>query len=464
MSAVSIGTRPLSWKDYEDVVYHGATVTIADRDRISRHRAALTRRLDAGAVIYSVNTGYGAEAGNPIPADALAQMQVNTITSHAIGFGPLADEAVSRGMLLLIAQSAAQGPPALRIEIVDALVRALNERRHPPIPSIGSHSASDLVPCAHLALGLLASEPRLTLEAKEGSLANNSAFCTALAAAAVRAAIRLIDAAEEVAAMTLQAIRGYPEAFDERLVALRPHPGALQSAAHMRRLLAGSTLLRGPGRPHDPFSLRCLPQVHGAIRDAVAHAHTAVRTELCSVSDNPIVLTDGTSLSGGNFHGAPIGLPIDGVSLALGELATMSAQRTRLLVAGTLGTPPKLTTDPVRRQGLLMAPAVAGALVAECRQRGAPASRESIPTDLMEDHVSMAALAARQAIEVATLARRVLAVELTCAAQALDLTGTDGASFTALQLHANVRSRLAFIDEDQPIDFDVLLDVLAATV
>jgi histidine ammonia-lyase len=269
-----------------------------------------------------------------------------------------------------------------------------------------------------------------------------------------------VERAEAVAALTLEAVRGFPEAFDERLVALRPHPGAVATAAHVRAHIAGSLRLRGPGRPHDPFSLRCVPQVHGAVRDAFGHLRAALSVEVGAVTDNPVVLADGSVCSGGNFHGAPIGLPLDGASLALGELATLSAARTRQLVGGGLGTPPRLTRAPGDRLGMLMLPSVAAALVAEARQRGAAASRESSPVDAMEDHVSMAGLAARQLAEVAGLTGLVLAVELLCAAQALELTPGGRASPAADALHAAVRERVAVLVEDRPLDASVLLDLV----
>jgi histidine ammonia-lyase len=454
---VALGGAPLCAADYEAVVHEGRAVELANAARIDAHRAALESRLMQGATIYSVNTGYGADAGVAIPPDALARLQENTLRSHAVGVGPPVDAAVVRGMLLLIAQSGAQGFPGARREVVEAYVRALNSDGAPPlVPALGSHSASDLVPAAHLALAVL---DGVEIQAKDATVLNNAAFSAALAYEAVREADGLVLAAEAIAAMTLEAVGGFPEAFDARLVALRPHPGALECAAHMRALLAGSTIVRRARRPHDPFSLRCIAQVHGAVRDQLAAARLAVEIELSSVSDNPVVLADGDVLSGGLFHGEPIALPLDGVSLAVGELATLSAARARQLVAGGLGPPAKLTAESGGRLGLLMLPAVAAALVSECRQRGAPASRESVPVDAMEDHVSMAALAARQARECVLLARRVLALELACAAQALDFAGVSGASPAARALHADVRARLAFVDADVPIDSSVLLDL-----
>jgi histidine ammonia-lyase len=458
LGLVALGLEPLTLEDYEAVVYAKAGVRVADAGRVGAHRAALLARLAEGEVIYSVNTGYGEESSRAIDADRLGRVQQNTLASHAAGLGRPVAPAVTRGMMLLVAQAAAQGPPAISPGVLEAYVRALNEDRRPVVPSLGTHSASDLVPGAHVALDLLAG---IQLGPKDGGVINNSAFSTALAVDALRQAERRVDRAEAVAALTLEAVRGFPGAFSERLVALRPHPGALVAAAHIRDRLAGSERLSGPGRPHDPFSLRCLPQVHGAIRGSLGQLRAAVRIEVAAVTDNPVVFADGEVISGGNFHGAPLGLPLDGASLALGELATLSAARTRQLVGGGLGTPPRLTREPGERLGMLMLPGVAAALVAEARQRGAAASRESIPVDLMEDHVSMSGLAARQTLEVAHLSGLVVAIELACAAQALDLTADRGRTSTAgRELHAAVRERVGVLEDDRPLDASLLLDLV----
>jgi histidine ammonia-lyase len=455
---VALGSGRLTIAEYEAVVYGSAPVGVADPDRPAAHRAALVDRLAAGEVIYSVNTGYGEESSRAVPPDGLGRFQQNTLASHAVGLGSPVPRAVTRGMILLVAQAAAQGPPAFSPAVLEAYVAALNDDRRPEVPSLGSHSASDLVPGAHLALDLLEG---VELGPKDGGVINNTAFTTALAVDALRIAERRVQRAEAVAALTLEAVCGFPAAFSERLIALRPHPGALVAAAHVLGRLAGSERLGGPGRPHDPFSLRCLPQVHGAIRDAIGQLRAVLAIEVGAVTDNPVVFTDGAVVSGGNFHGAPIGLPLDGVSLALGELATLSAARTRQLVSGSLGTPPRLTAEPAARLGMLMLPSVAGALAVEIRQRGAAASRESIPVDAMEDHVSMAALAARQAAEVAGLVGLVVAIELLCAAQAIDLTpGAGRPSPAGRELHAAVRERVAVLEEDRPLDASILVDLV----
>jgi len=475
------GKRPISWDDYEAVVYEFASVETANESRVADHREELERRVAAGDVIYSVNTGYGAEAGRPLPPEALERIQANTLRSHATGIGANAPEHIVRGQMFVKAQAYAQGPSALRPALVDRLVFCLNNRIVPAVPLYGSQSASgDLIPNAHLGLALVGEgavidgdQTRPAAEVlpeglapaiKEGvALTNDCAFATACAVDVTRAAERLIDRAEAVAAMTLQALRGYPDAFDERLIALRPHPGAHTTAAHLRDLIAGSDLLRAPGRPHDPYSLRCLPQVHGAVRDAVAYARSAVEIEIGSIGDNPVViLPDKVILSGGNIHGEPIAIPMDTVTIAMAELAALSQRRTAHLVSCPfdVGLPPKLTDSPGDSFGLLMVNTTAAALVSEIRTLAAPAAIESIDVDHMEDHVSMAAVAARKAAAVVDLVTHVCAAELACAAQALDFHGPGRASAPTQELHAAVRERLPFVTADRPLDVSELVDLL----
>jgi len=249
-------------------------------------------------------------------------------------------------------------------------------------------------------------------------------------------------------------VRGFPDAYDERLIGCRPHPGALASAQHMRELLRGSQLLRNPDRRHDPYSLRCIPQVHGAVRDALSYARRAVEIELRSVCDNPLVFPDGhRAISGGNFHGAPLGIPLDALGTAVATLAALSQRRTHHLVHPVLDArlPDKLATDPATQSGLLMANTAAAALVSECSALAAPASVNSIPADEMEDHVSMAAFAAQKAALIVARARRVVALELLCAGQALDFQGVERASEPVRDLHARLRERMAFLGADRPV-------------
>ena len=449
---------------------------------MAAHRAELERQVADGAVLYAVNTGYGSDAGRQVPADAIARIQANTLRSHAQGIGEPAPEAVVRGAMLVKAQAYAQGPAALSPTVAEALVGLLNARVHPVVPLQGSQSASgDLIPNAHIGLALMgegevvadgvrrparAALPFAPLQPamKDGvGLTNDCSFTAALAFDAVRAARRLVERCEAVAALTLQGLRGYPEAFDARLVALRPHPGALTAAANMREQLTGSELLRAPGRPHDPYSLRCLPQVHGAVRDALDHAAAAITVEISAVGDNPVVLAaDGVTLSGGNFHGEPLALPLDGVALALAEIAALSQARTAHLVdpRWEVGLPAKLAADPAEGFGLLMLNTAAAALVSEARVRARPAVLESIGVDPMEDHVSMAAVSARGALAVLEIARRVVAIELVCAGQAVEFQGVERVAEPGRALHAALRERVPFAATDGPVDIEPLVELL----
>lgn len=479
---VVLGARGLTWDEYDAVVYGGARVELADDGgRLDASRRELDRQIAAGARVYAVTTGYGADAGRAIAPDALARVQLNTLRSHAVSVGEEIEQQLVRGMLAAKAQAFAQGPAGVRRVIVERLVELLNRRAHPLVYTQGSQSASgDLIPNAHVGLAVIgegtvrvgaetlpASEVlggTLALAPKEGvALTNDVSYATALAFDVVREAARLLERAEVVAAMTLQALCGFPEAFDERLVATRPHPGAVTSARHMRALLAGSELLRDGGRVHDPYSLRCIPQVHGAVRDALAYARASIEVELRCVGDNPLVFPDdGVVLSGGNFHGAPIGLPMDGVATALTTLAALSQRRSHQLVnpAFEVGVPDKLAVDPREQVGLLLANTAAASIVSECASLVSPASVTSIAVDQMEDHVSMAALAGQKARRVLRNLRRVVALELLCAAQALDFQDPSVASAPVRELHAAVRAVVPFAREDGPVALAPLEELL----
>lgn len=475
---VVLGDDGVTWSDYERVVYHHAEVALADAETMALHRRELERHVADGAVIYAVNTGYGSESNQRISPEAIERVQENTLRSHAVSVGRPVPEGIVRGMLLLKAQAYAQGPPALRPAIAERLVEMLNRRITPLVYHQGSQSASgDLIPNAHVGLAALLCEgevwidgrrvptaaaglPRLAPQMKEGvALTNDVSFASALAFDLVRQAERLIAQTEQVAAMTLQALRGHPDAYHPRLVGARPHPGALAAARHMRELLAGSDLDPDPSRRHDPYSLRCLPQVHGAVRDAVAAVRRVVEVELRSVADNPLVFPDEhIVVSGGNFHGAALGVPLDSAAVALTTLAALSQRRTHHLVNPIfdVGLPPKLAASPSDQLGLIMVNTAAASLVSECAAAAGPASVTSIPIDAMEDHVSMAALAAQKAQQVLRAARRAVACELLCAARALDFQGPARASAAIRALHREVRRLIPPGNDDQPVSVEPL--------
>jgi histidine ammonia-lyase len=478
-----LGERPLTLAEYEAVVAGEAQVElpVETRARMVRHRESLLRQLAAGVRMYGVNTGYGADSRNALDPGDIRTVQRNTLVSHAVGTGEEVDRELVRGMLLLKANVLVDGLSAARPDVVELIVELLNHDITPIVPAQGSLAASgDLVPQGHLGQALIgAGEVRvgdrvipaadalaqaglqaLVPQEKEGlALVNGTAFTTAWAARNVTQARRLLQAADVVASITMQVMRGFPEACDARITSARPHPGAIAAAANIRALTAGSRLTSGPkSRVHDPYCLRCLPQVHGASRDAWTYAQGAVEIELAANSDNPLVFPDGDEwLSGGNFHAQPVGIPMDTLAVALAEIASIAQRRAQHLVSPVYddGLPDKLSPHPERSIGLFMLNTTAAALVSENKTLCFPASVDSIAVDTTEDHVSMASVAARKAAQVVTNTARVLALELICAAQGLDLQGVEEASPAARAVHGVVRSTVPFVEEDRGLHREI---------
>jgi histidine ammonia-lyase len=450
-----------------------------DRERIAAAREVIESALQDGTPVYGVTTGFGRLASVRIPAADAAQLQLNLVRSHAVGAGPPLAEDVVRGMLLLLGASLRRGHSGVRPELID-LVHALLERGVTPVvPSKGSvGSSGDLAPLAHLALVLVgegeatvdgavlpgaealarAGLKPLALTAKEGlALINGTHLMAAAGGLAVREAQRLIDAAVVATALSLEAFKGSTVPFDARLHALRRQPGQLRVAATLRRLLAGSPVVASHadcGRVQDPYTLRCAPQVIGAIADAVDYAAGALERELEAVTDNPLVFPgDGEVLSGGNFHGQPLSLPLDHLALAMCELASFSERRTYALLSPSYAElPPFLTPRPGLSSGLMIAQYAAAALVSECQVLSHPAGAGSIPTSAgQEDFNSMGALAALKARTVVENASHVIATELVCAVQGLEfhrpLCSTDALERAA----ARVRAMVPRVEEDRSL-------------
>jgi histidine ammonia-lyase len=483
LRVVHVGDGPLSPEDYHAVVAGDATAELsaAGRSRMERHRAELLRQLGGGVRMYGVNTGYGADSTTSLAPEDVRTVQRNTLTSHAMGTGRRLPPALVRGMLLLKAHVLAMGPSAVRPRVVELLLALLARDILPVVPEQGSQAASgDLVPQGHLGQALLgegtvvaggrdlpaaqaladARLDPLVPEEKEGlALVNGTAFTTAWALHDIRLAHRLLRVADLAAGLTLQALRGFPSAADPRIVAVRPHPGALAVAQNLRALTAGSALLSGPaGRIHDPYCLRCAPQVHGASRDAYAYARAAVELELNANTDNPLVFPDeGDWVSGGNFHAQPLGLPLDTLAVAMAELASLSQRRTQHLVAPVydVGLPDRLSPHPERSIGLFMLNTTAAALVSENKALCFPASVDSIAIDTTEDHVSMASVAARKTAAVIENTARVLAIELACACQALDLHAGEQPSAAAQRAVAAVRETVPFVVDDRGLAAEI---------
>jgi histidine ammonia-lyase len=419
-----------------------------DRERIAAGRAVVEEALRSDRVVYGVTTGFGQLSSVRIDAADAAQLQVNLLRSHAVGSGPPLDAEIVRGMLLLLASSLRRGHSGVRVELVELLLALLERDVVPVIPSRGSvGSSGDLAPLAHLGLVLIgegeamlggermpggaalerAGLAPVALAAKEGlALINGTHLMAAAGGLALRDARRVLEAAVVAVALSLEAFMGSTVPFDERLHALRGQPGPARVAGRLRELLAGSPVVASHadcGRVQDPYTLRCAPQVLGAVEDALAYVEGALELELSAVTDNPLVFAaEQEVLSGGNFHGQPLALPLDHLALAMTELASFAERRVyALLTPSYAGLPAFLTPHPGLSSGLMIAQYAAAALVNECQVLSHPAGAGSIPTSAgMEDFNSMGALAALKARTVVGHAAHVVATELVCSCQGLE--------------------------------------------
>jgi histidine ammonia-lyase len=455
----------LTVADVEAVARHGASAAldVHARERMAEARAVIDTLVAQGQVVYGVTTGFGDLASTFIPPADAARLQENLIASHAAGVGPRFPRDVVRAMLLLRANTLALGHSGARPEVVDRLLRFLELGIHPVVPEQGSVGASgDLAPLAHLALPIVGRgevelggvvlpalvalreaglEP-LELAPKEGlALLNGTQLMSSLGALLLSDADRLARTASVAAAMTLEAMLGTEVAFAAPYQLARPHPGQIAVAAEVRGLLRGSgfqTAHHGSAhKVQDPYSLRCVPQVHGAVRDALDHLRRVLDVELNSATDNPLVFPSGGEvpadalatggglvISGGNFHGEPIALALDFAKLAIAELGSISERRVALMLDPRLngGLPAFLTPDPGRNSGLMIVQYTAAALASENKVLAHPSSADSIPTSAnQEDHVSMGAGAARHARTVLAHVEQIVAIEVLAAAQALEL-------------------------------------------
>jgi histidine ammonia-lyase len=493
---IEIDGDSLTLSGLEAVAHGRARVLLSKRarERMARSLEVVRRVAEGPAPAYGINTGLGRLADVRIPPGDVAALQRNIVRSHAAGVGEPLDEASARALTLLRANVLAKGYSGVRPLIAERLCAFLNNRVHPVVPSRGSVGASgDLAPLAHLALLLIGEgegyidgvrQPgalilfRLGLEPivlgpKEGlALVNGTQAMTSLGALALLRAERLVETAEVAGALTLEGLRGTRAAFLPQLHALRPHPGQRASAARLYALLEESEIMeshRDCGKVQDAYSLRCMPQVHGAVRDTLAHARRVLEIELNSATDNPLIFAEGVLpgavapgavtagaetpgagvatgigaspgrgaaalagepapapapavLAGGNFHGAPVGYICDFLTIALTDLAAISERRTERLVNPDLSDLPAfLAREPGLESGLMLAQVTAAALVSECKALSFPSSVDTIPTSgNKEDHVSMGLTAALKLRQVVDLAERVLAIELLCGAQAVE--------------------------------------------
>jgi histidine ammonia-lyase len=476
---LAIDGRSLDLDGLEAVARAGRAVSLAAsaREAVRASRRVVDDAVARGAVVYGVTTGFGNFADVHVPVDRLRELQLNLIRSHSAGVGAPLAEAETRGLMLLRANVLAKGFSGVRLETLELLVELLNRRVHPVVPSQGSVGASgDLAPLAHLALALVGEGEcvfgghrlpggealrasglaPLVLEPKEGlALINGTQLTTAVGGLAAAEALRLARSTDVVGALTLDALEGTDVAFDPRIHAARPHPGQAASARNLKRLLAGSPVReshRDCGRVQDAYSLRCMPQVHGAARDALAYAARAFVVEMNSATDNPMVFADtGEILSGGNFHGQPVAIAADLMAIAAADLGAISERRTERLVNPSLsGLPAFLAREGGLHSGLMMAHVTAAALASESKSLAHPASVDSIPTSAgKEDHVSMGPTAAWKAARVVANTGRVLAVELLAACEALDFRRPLRSSEALEAVHARVRQSVPTHGQDR---------------
>ena len=460
-------------------------VGIADdaRARVRAARAVVDEFADRDSPTYGINTGFGSFADVRIPHDSLAQLQVNLLRSHAAGVGePLPVDAV-RATIALRINVLAKGFSGIRLETLDLLVELLNRRVHPRVPSRGSVGASgDLAPLAHIALVLIGEGEvsdvdaldtgvgalarvglsPITLAPKEGlALINGTQPSAAVLALALAEAEQLARAVDIAGALSIDGLQGSTKPFDPRIHAARGLDGQAAAAGNLRALLADSGINAAHancGRVQDAYSMRCAAQVHGAAREALRFVRAIVQTEANAATDNPMVFADAHEIvSGGNFHGAPVAIAADVLCLAIAQLATISERRSDRLVNPALsGLPAFLTRHGGLHSGLMMAQVTAAALTSELKTLAHPASVDTVPTSgNKEDHVSMSMAAALKAARAVTLARYVIAVELLCAAQAIDLLRPLTTSPPLARVHAALRAHVPTLDEDRPPARDI---------
>jgi len=451
--------------------------------RVEKAHAVIQRILAGGDQVYGVNTGFGHLKDIRIPPDQLEALQLNLIRSHCAGVGATLPQGPTRALILLRAHVLSRGHSGVRPRVIETLLAFLNADLLPVVPEQGSVGASgDLAPLSHLALGLLGEgeailggvrmpaaealrrsriEP-LRLLPKEGlALVNGTQLILAIGSLALLASEELAAVADIAGACTLEALKGSHRPFDPRLQALRPHPGQLSAAANLRGLLDGSEIERSHescGRVQDAYSLRCMPQVHGSARDGMRFARSILEVEVDAVTDNPIVFPEeGDVVSGGNFHGEAPALALDLLAIATASLASISERRIDRLMNPVLsGLPPFLTREAGVNSGLMMAHVTAASLVSENKILCHPASVDSIPTEAnQEDHVSMGPIAARKARLVVEHARRVLAIEILSACQALDFLAPLRPGRGARAAWEAVRSVVPFMETDRVIADDI---------
>lgn len=476
---------PLPLELWAEISEGGVTVQLSDsaRQRMETSRARVEAILSTGQVVYGVNTGFGKFSDVTIGSDQVRQLQLNLVRSHCVGLGePLPIEEV-RVMMLLRANVLAKGLSGIRVSVVETLLGMLNQDLIPVVPRRGSVGASgDLAPLAHLALALIGEgqvwsqgemvpsgpamraaglEP-VELQAKEGlALLNGTQALSAVGGLAVFEAERLVRTATVAGAMSTDALLGTDSAFDARIHEARPHSGQVRAAEHLRGLLAESEIRashrEGDSRVQDAYSLRCMPQVHGAVHGVLDHVRSILEIESGSATDNPLVL-GADVLSGGNFHGAPVALALDYAAIALVDLMSISERRIERLVNPDYseGLPAFLSREPGLGSGLMIAQVTAAALLNEARVLAHPASIDNTPTSAgKEDHVSMGMTSANKLRQIVRLAEDLVAIEFLCAAEGIDHRRPLRTSALLEDAHAEIRAVVPPLSSDRVLSSDI---------
>ncbi|MGZ4965999.1 MAG: histidine ammonia-lyase [Chthoniobacterales bacterium] len=484
---MELSGAPLSLNAIAAVAIDREPVSIAPsaHARINASRDVIEKIMESDAVVYGVNTGFGKLSEVHIAPEELGQLQLNLVRSHACGIGQPLSEAEVRAMMLLRANVLTLGFSGIRLEIIELLAQMLNRGVHPVIPEKGSVGASgDLAPLAHLSLGLIgegesfyegarveskvalqrAGLSPVQLQAKEGlALLNGTQGMHAVGGLALLRAKRLSRVADVVGAMSLEALKGTPAAFDSRVHDARPHAGQRAVAQHLRALLAESEIREshrlGDPRVQDAYSLRCMPQVHGAVRDAFAHCENVLEIESASATDNPLIFADkGDVISGGNFHGAPLALAFDYAAIALTDLMSISERRTDRLVNPDLneGLPPFLAPHAGTHSGFMILHVSAVALLNHAKILAHPASIDNLPTSGgKEDHVSMGMTAALKLREIVDDAEHLLAIELLSAAEGLEFRHPLKAGAGVEAAYQRLRKISPAVEEDRSLARDI---------
>ena len=484
-NVVTITGQTLTLHDLHTVCYHDTPVVLGEeaRQRILRSRKTVDDLVEQDKVVYGITTGFGKFSDVRITNDECKTLQRNLIITHAVGAGEPFSREASRGIMLLRVNNLAKGFSGARLEVVETLIAMLNRGVTPVIPQKGSLGASgDLAPLSHMVLPMIglgeavfdgvrlpgaeamarAGIPVLELVAKEGlALINGTQAMTSAGGLTVFDALDMMELANIAAALTFEAHRGVTDALAERMHTVRPHWGQMETAKMLRTYLEGSKNVTRQGeiRVQDRYSLRCTPQVHGASWDALNYVRDRVETEMNAVTDNPIIFSDTMEgISGGNFHGQPMALSFDFLGIALSELANISERRIESLVNPSIsGLPAFLVRNGGLNSGFMIVQYTAAALVSENKVLAHPASVDSIPSSgNQEDHVSMGTIAARKAQDILNNVRRVIAMEMMCACQAIDLQGgADKLGKGTKAAYDAIRRVCDMLDEDRPLYEDI---------